>query len=210
MEHSTFNPLMWITIAAAVMAAALIVYYLLRRPPLNGPTKLLLLAAIGAFPATAGLTGNIAGFEATTSREFCGGCHVMTPYVDDLKDPRSASLASMHGRNHLFGERACYTCHADYGMFGVVATKIGGMRHVYHYYLSGYHKMSLDESREKIHIAKPFPNSTCTHCHSTRLAGFQEEPEHAAMLESLDRDVVSCASEGCHGPAHPFSKGAKR
>ena len=27
-----------------------------------------------------------------------------------------------------------------------------------------------------------------------------------SIVESLDRGEVSCASAGCHGPAHPFSK----
>ncbi len=210
METSIFSrvhgPLAWACLSCAAVAAGLLIYYLLRRPPLNSRTKMLLLMGIGVFPIASAAAGNIVGFEATTERPFCGSCHVMTPYQLDSEDPSSTSLAAMHARNDEFGHRNCYACHANYGMYGTVITKIGGMRHVYEYYLNGYHKMSLEEAREKIHIRKPFPNDTCLHCHSAKLRGWVDEPEHEAIVESLERGEVSCASEGCHGPAHPFSK----
>jgi hypothetical protein len=197
------QPLAVATLLFAAIAAALIVYYLWRRPPLTTPVKLLLLAALGLFPlATAG-TGNLAGFEATTERRFCGGCHVMRPWVEDADDPRSTTLAARHARNQLFGDRNCYTCHADYGMFGTINTKLGGLRHVMAYYGQGYSKLTIDEALRTIEIYQPFPNATCTHCHSTEVPGWRAVPDHKAVLEP-GRDV-SCASSGCHGPAHPFS-----
>jgi cytochrome c-type protein NapC len=93
-------------------------------------------------------------------------------------------------------------------MFGTVKTKMGGMRHIY-LYLTEFHSMSLEEARGKIHILKPFPNSTCMHCHSTQNPGFMAIDDHKSIIDRARAGTVSCASEGCHGPAHPFSKPAK-
>lgn len=203
------NPFLAAALACGAGAAVLALWFLVRRPALTRTTKLVLLAAIGVLPlATAG-TGNIAGYEATKTRRFCGSCHVMTPYQTDSEDPRSTSLAARHARNDLFGDHNCYACHADYGMFGTVTTKIGGMRHVYEYTLH-YHDMSLEEAREKIHILKPFQNDTCMHCHSTTGTSWHAVKDHESLIDRVRGGTVSCASEGCHGPAHPFSKPATR
>ena len=66
--------------------------------------------------------------------------------------------------------------------------------------------MSLDEARDKIHIRTPFQNATCIHCHSTDGPIWNKVVEHASLLPRLRDGSVSCASAGCHGPAHPFSK----
>ncbi|MDX2086476.1 MAG: NapC/NirT family cytochrome c [Kofleriaceae bacterium] len=199
------NPLAAIAIACAAGSAVLVMWFLVRRPPLTHTTKIVLLLGIGALPLGTAATGNVAGYEATKTRRFCGSCHVMTPYARDSEDPRSTTLAARHARNDLFGHENCYACHADYGMFGTVATKLGGLRHVYEYTLN-YRSMPLEEARTKIHILRPFENATCMHCHSTRGLGWQQVPEHASLADQLRGGEVSCASAGCHGPAHPFSK----
>jgi nitrate/TMAO reductase-like tetraheme cytochrome c subunit len=199
------NPLIAAAIACAAAAAVLLLWYLLRRPQLNHTTKLVLLAAIGVLPLATATTGNVAGFEATKDRQFCGSCHVMTPYKDDSENPASLALAARHARNGLFGELNCYACHADYGMFGTVVTKMGGLRHIYEYVLH-YRNMSLDEARRTIHIRRPFQNATCMHCHSTQGPTWNAVKEHASLLDRVRSGQISCASAGCHGPAHPFSK----
>jgi hypothetical protein len=45
-----------------------------------------------------------------------------------------------------------------------------------------------------------------TKCHSGTLTSFTATKEHRAMAEELAQNRVSCASAGCHGVAHPFSK----
>jgi len=134
----------------------------------------------------------------------------MEPWTADSSDVSSTTLAARHARNPTFGGHSCYVCHADYGMYGTLTTKIGGMRHVYEYVLGGYHRMSIDEFVRTIHIKQPYPNSNCMQCHSTLTSGFLDEPDHAGMVDELRRGDVGCASDGCHGPAHPFSKEAKR
>jgi nitrate/TMAO reductase-like tetraheme cytochrome c subunit len=199
------NPLTAAAIACASMSALLVLWFLFQKAAITHATKIVLLLGIGVLPLATAMTGNLSGYEATKQRGFCGSCHVMTPYKNDSEDPHSTTLAARHARNALFGEENCYACHADYGMFGTVTTKLGGLRHVYEYTLH-YHQMSLEEARAKIHIRKPFQNSTCMHCHSTQNPAWNAVKEHASILEPVRNGTVSCASEGCHGPAHPFSK----
>lgn len=203
MHH--FSQLQTVTLTSAGFAAAILLFFLIRRPAFTHVMKLWLFLGLGALPILAAGTGNVQGFETTEKRSFCGSCHVMARHAQDSEDPHSQSLAARHARNKMFGEENCYTCHADYGMYGTVITKFGGMRHVYEYYMH-YHDMPLSESRTKITILKPFPNSTCMRCHSTTLPKWEDVPDHQAIVESTQTGQVSCASSGCHGPAHPFSK----
>ncbi|HET7503486.1 MAG TPA: NapC/NirT family cytochrome c [Kofleriaceae bacterium] len=202
MFHDPFNAF---AIGCAVLAAALLVGYLIVRPKLSSTTKFTLLFAIGILPLGTAATGNVAGYHATKTRSFCSSCHVMTPFGDDSSNPGSTSLAARHARNEQFGDENCYTCHADYGMFGTVITKIGGMRHVYEYTFN-FHQLSVEEALPKIHIRKPFPNTTCMRCHSTEAPGWRRVGDHKSLLDQVRSDAVSCASDGCHGPAHPFAQ----
>jgi len=199
------NPLLAAAIGCAATSAALMLWYLVRRPALSHATKIVLLFGIGVLPIATATTGNVAGYEATKARSFCGSCHVMTPYSADSNDPHSTTLAARHARNADFGDDNCYACHANYGMYGTILTKLGGLRHVYEYSLH-YRNMSLAEARAAIHIREPFPNATCMHCHSTQAPLWNLVKEHTSLLDRLRRGEVSCASAGCHGPAHPLSK----
>jgi nitrate/TMAO reductase-like tetraheme cytochrome c subunit len=205
MTGAAHSPLALLSFACAAIAAAILIGFLVKRPMLTTMTRVMLLLGLGAFPIGSAATANVQGYEATTAREFCGSCHVMTPYASDSKDKNSRGLASRHSRNPWFGDRSCYTCHADYGMFGTVLTKMGGMRHVWLYYTE-FRDMPLEESKQKIHIRKPYPNENCMQCHSTDLQGWLKTPDHRASLEDVRKGSVSCASAGCHGYAHPFTK----
>ncbi|ACY18748.1 NapC/NirT family cytochrome c [Haliangium ochraceum] len=199
------NPLAAFAVLSALLAALLLGWFLLRRPALGPATKLILLMGIGVFPiATAG-TGNLMGYEESKSRNFCGSCHVMQPWVQDSNDLASLTLASRHARNPNFGDHNCYACHADYGMFGTVVTKLAGLRHVYEYNLR-FRSLTLDEAMPRIHLLGTYPNRNCMQCHSTLVPGWENVPDHAGLAAELRADQVSCVSAGCHGPAHPFSK----
>ena len=189
----------------AILSAAIVVWYLARRPPLQLGTKLALLFGIFVFPILSAGSGNIAGYEQTKSREFCNGCHVMNPYIDDANDALSQSLAAQHGRNDVFGGMNCYECHADYGMLGPVTTKMNGMVHALHYYET-FRNSPAEEAFGRIKLFKPYPNRNCTKCHSMTLPGFIELPDHKGVAEELKDATTSCVGSGCHGPAHPFSK----
>lgn len=160
---------------------------------------------LGFLPITSAGTANVSGFKATQSRTFCGSCHVMEPHAHDSEDPSSTSLAAIHARNGAFGHDNCYYCHKDYGMYGYVMTKAGGMGHVY-WYLTKYHSMPLEESNHDIRIKRPLPNENCMSCHTTTAPRWLAIGDHASSLEGVRAGRVSCASPGCHGYAHPVTK----
>ncbi|MBS2018819.1 MAG: NapC/NirT family cytochrome c [Deltaproteobacteria bacterium] len=195
----------WVSVGCAAASAVILLTYVIRRPKAGGTTKLWLLMGLGVFPIMTAGTANVAGFRATQSRTFCGSCHVMEPHAGDSADPKSNSLAAIHARNEHFGHDNCYTCHKDYGMYGYVLTKAGGMRHVY-LYLTEYHDMPLEKSRHDIRIVKPLPNENCTSCHSTTGPRWLAIPDHASSIEQVRAGKTSCASAGCHGYAHPVTK----
>ena len=203
------DPFLIAALVTTGIAALLLLWFLIRRPVINRATKITLLFGIGILPLMTAANGNIAGFHATKQRRFCGSCHVMTPYSDDSDDRTSTSLAARHARNDMFGKENCYTCHADYGMYGTITTKIGGLRHVYEYSLN-YRNMPVQQFLEEIEIRRPYPNATCIHCHSTQNPGWTKVGDHVSAADRLRAGTLSCASEGCHGPAHPFSKEAKQ
>lgn len=204
------DPFLLVALGTAALSAILIIWYLVRQPAVTKLVKIALLFGIGILPIATAANGNIAGYHATKTTHFCTrGCHVMAPYGDDSLDPNSMSLASRHARNEAFGDENCYACHADYGMFGTITTKMGGMRHVYEY-LTHYRSMPIEESLVKIEIRKPFTNDKCIRCHSMQGPLWNQVGDHASMRDEVRDGKVSCASEGCHGFAHPFSKEAKR
>jgi nitrate/TMAO reductase-like tetraheme cytochrome c subunit len=201
MHLSPFLVLAFVTTGSA---ALLLLWFLIKRPQVTRATKIVLLFGIGVLPLMTAANGNIAGYQAMKTRSFCGSCHVMTPYKDDSENPLSLGLAARHARNEAFGDENCYTCHADYGMFGTITTKLAGLRHVYEYTFN-FRQLSLEEALPKIHIISPFPNATCIRCHSTENPTWNKVGDHASTLVEVRAGTTSCASAGCHGAAHPFS-----
>lgn len=195
-----------VALVSALCAVTILVRFLWKRPALDTSTKLLLLLGLGVFPAITAGASTVTGMEATTHREFCGSCHVMGPYFQNTSDPAAQSLSARHSRNPYFGDHSCYVCHADYGMFGYVLTKAGGMRHVYEYWLGGYRNMSLEQAKHAIHLRQPYDNHNCRQCHTTTVHDWQRIPDHKSLELELAANKVSCASAGCHGYAHPFTK----
>ena len=214
--HSIEQLLKLIALVCAACSAAIILWYLVRRPPLGRLTKVLLLLGLGLLPVMVALTGNIAGYEFTLSRPFCGSCHVMGPYMRDAEDPKSQSLAAIHSRNHRFGEQSCYTCHADYDMFGAVTTKLNGMKHLYAY-ITEYASTGPDgEGGPPIKLYKRHDmeagkittaqfnqrmNGVCGQCHSTYAAGWVEK--HGAFADDIRTNAQICID--CHSDIHPLA-----
>lgn len=187
----------------AALATGIILWYLVKRPPIYARVTIVaMLFGLGVFPIGTATVGNLKGFEETKQVDFCAGCHVMEPWVSEARNPEGETLASFHTRNQHNGPEACYACHADYSMYGTLLTKMQGSKHMWLYWTDGYYAMSEEEAVAKIHISKPFPNSNCMQCHSTQLPGWNDEPEHGAVVEEVRSGETSCASNGCHGPAH--------
>jgi cytochrome c-type protein NapC len=183
-------------LVAAVISIIILLWYLVRRPPLGRFTKVLLLFGLGVMPLGVALTGNIAGFEYTLKREFCGSCHVMLPYTEDAADPKSTSLAAVHSRNHAFGEESCYTCHADYKLFGAMTTKVNGLKHLYYYVTEYANTGPYGEGGKAIHMYKAFNNAMCTRCHSMTGPRWLAVEDHGGMVEDIRKGEAKCVD--CH------------
>ena len=191
------NVLSVVALFLSLLAATMLIGFLVRRPALTRVVKLWLFIALGPLPITAAMAGNVANFEVTTKRKFCASCHTMTVHANDAADPHSTTLASIHSKNPYFGDKSCYVCHADYGMFGTVLTKIGGMHHVWDYYTDDW---SAPGHRPP-QLYKPYSNSACMQCHP--LDKPRQPLEHKIHGQAAKEGHVSCAAANCHGPPHP-------
>ncbi|MDQ5856730.1 MAG: NapC/NirT family cytochrome c, partial [Acidobacteriota bacterium] len=110
----------------------------IRNSGLTPGTKQTLFFAVAVLPLAIVFFGYSYGLEASKSVEACGSCHTMTPYVRDLRDPKSENLAAVHYKNRFIQENHCYTCHTDYGMFGTVKAKWEGLGHTVRYTTGAY------------------------------------------------------------------------
>lgn len=143
--------------------------------------------------------GFSAKLEQSKSTKFCLSCHIMEPYGKSLSVDDPLHLAAAHFQNHRVpaGE-ACYTCHTNYAMFGGIKAKIGGLRHIYVYYV-GKPPQPAD-----IKLYEPYNNRECLHCHAGARS-FEEGVVHVsdpALMAAIKSNQTSCVSAGCHQTVH--------
>ena len=117
----------------------------------------------------------------------------MEPYLADLQNPESSSLAATHYKNRYIQEHHCYTCHTDYGMFGTLQAKMDGLGHVVRN-ITGRYSLPLK-------IAHPYPSARCLACHGESQKFLRSEGHPKEDLPKLLSGETSCID--CHGPAHP-------
>jgi cytochrome c nitrite reductase small subunit len=154
-----------------------------------------LLVAVGLVPIMVGFMTFAHGLESSATVSACGSCHVMTPFVNDLRDVKSETLAATHFKNRFIRENQCYTCHSDYGLGGTISAKLGGLGHVWRYTTGRY--------EVPIKIARPYSNLRCLSCHGESQR-FLNAPGKKEMMPELISGQTPCLS--CHGPAHPEQK----
>ncbi len=137
--------------------------------------------------------------ERSKSTAFCLSCHIMEPYGKSLHIDDPSYLAGAHFQNHRVpANEACYTCHTNYAMFGTFKAKLGGLRHLYVFYLK---KLPLPED---IKLHEPFNNRECLHCH-LGARSFEQGATHNAdpsTLPAVKTNDLSCLSSGCHNVVH--------
>ena len=164
-----------------------------------------LAGKIAAFLALFALPVLCAGMGASSelvhakSTKFCLSCHIMKPYGQSLRVDDPTHLAAAHFQNRRVSpDDACYTCHTNYAMFGGIKAKLGGLKHIYVYYLG------TPPSPENIKLYEPYNNRECLHCHAGARS-FEEGVVHTAdpeLLPALKTNKVSCISSGCHEVVH--------
>ena len=161
--------------------------------------KILAFVALFALPIMAAWTGFSEQMDRAESTKFCLSCHVMTDFGRSLYIDDPSYIPAAHFQNNRIPrDRACYTCHTEYTMFGPAKAKIRGLRHLYVQYIKG------PPQPEAIKLYDPFPNSECLHCH-LGARRFEEGTAHNKtpnLLSRIKSNQLSCTSSGCHEFIH--------
>ncbi|HXJ33780.1 MAG TPA: NapC/NirT family cytochrome c [Candidatus Eisenbacteria bacterium] len=150
----------------------------------------LLLFGVAVFPGLALLLGAGRAMDASKQPSFCGSCHVMGPWIEDLRNPDSKTLAAIHYQNRFILDDQCYTCHTDYGFAGPLRAKLGGMLHMLHYEFGTY--------ASPIELYQPYRFNNCLHCHAESKRYLDA---HTDAAEAIADGSMTCLD--CHAPVHP-------
>ena len=187
-------------IASAVVGIVVLflTQYVYRNRITRGTYHWLLLLALFVLPLAATLSTTATVMEGTKAVQACASCHVMHPFVNDLKDPSSPTLAARHYRNNWIARDQCYACHVTYGATGTVAGKRDGFRHWVYYITNTY--------SDPIKYTGSYENSNCLACHG-QTTKWQRVKSHQALLEEFASDRIACIR--CHGPPHPLPRERK-
>ena len=189
-----------LTIALVLFSIALIAVLVLR-PGITATRggKVMAFLVLFFLPILCATMGISSELERSKTTKFCLSCHIMEPYGQSLHVDDPSYLAAAHFQNHRVpADEACYTCHTNYAMFGSFKAKMGGLRHVYVYYLT------KPPAPENIKLHEPFNNRECLHCH-LGARSFEQGAVHNAdpdLLPAVKANRVSCISSGCHEVVH--------
>ncbi|MBC8133280.1 MAG: NapC/NirT family cytochrome c [Deltaproteobacteria bacterium] len=154
--------------------------------------RLALLVGVVALPLLLSAGSVSYGVRKSTETTFCLSCHEMQPYGGSLFADNRAALSAVHYQKRLIDrDTTCYSCHADYAMFGDVKAKVNGLRHVWAHYFG--------HIPDKIALYQKYPSANCLHCHDDA-RGFLEAPAHQPVLDAVYKGKVSCLA--CHNLAH--------
>lgn len=183
--------LRWLGAGTSVLCLAILTLSALNRKRLSAEARRRYLFGVFLLLPVVLMTTLGSVMEETKSVQSCRSCHVMEPFVKDLTNPLSDTLASAHYRNRWIPENQCYSCHTSYGVHGTLQAKLGGLRHWW-LYVTGTWK-------EPIRYHGTYPNSNCLACHGGT-PKYEAVKTHVKNAAALLADQKSCAS--CHTP-HP-------
>ena len=159
--------------------------------------KILAFVALCILPLLVGFFGVSEHIERSKKTEFCLSCHVMEDYGRSLLvDDKEYVPANHFQNNRIPRDKACFTCHTDYTMYGDINAKIRGLRHLYVQYIG--------TMPDTIKLYSSYNNRECLHCHEGARS-FGENAHHrenATMLASITSNQLSCMSSGCHDVIH--------
>jgi cytochrome c-type protein NapC len=194
-------PLQTTLIIALVLFSIALIALLVVRPAITATHggKVMAFLVLFLLPVLCATMGVSSELERSKTTKFCLSCHIMESYGQSLHVDDPSYLAAAHFQNHRVpADEACYTCHTNYAMFGSFKAKMGGLRHVYAYYLT------KPPAPENIQLHEPFNNRECLHCH-LGARSFEQGAVHNAdpdLLPAVKANKVSCISSGCHEVVH--------
>lgn len=170
----------------------------LRGSGLTASTRVWLFVAVGLVPFMVAFLSFAHGLEQSSTVSSCGSCHVMAPFVADLQNVQSDTLAATHFKNRYIREHHCYECHSNYGLGGTLRAKLEGLGHVWRYTTGTY--------QLPIKIARPYDNVLCLECHGAAQKFLKSAGHPKEEMPNLLGGKISCLD--CHGPAHPAQQKA--
>lgn len=182
-----------LALAMALLSVALIAWTLVaHRGRLAGfRARLLLFVGVCGVPLPAMLMSTAVGLEQSKAIAFCDSCHLMRAFVADMKDPASLSLSALHFRNRYIQEEHCYSCHTDYGLFGTLEAKVGGMSHVWSDFAGAGGGLVRPKTNYRFTI--------CLNCHG-QSSKFIARKDHAGVVRKVVSGQSACTQ--CHNRSH--------
>lgn len=187
-----------ISLGVLAIAALALIGVVVRRPEtaVTVGGKVLAFAALFMLPGLVLLGGAARHYEQAQTTTFCLSCHLMEPWRESLHidDPRFLPAAHYQNRR-IPVDRACYTCHTNYTMFGGVDDKARGFRHVWH--------AVWGTAAEPIELYEPFENRACLTCHQGGRS-YAEQAAHVPYLADLRDGRRSCVM--CHNLLHEIDQ----
>jgi cytochrome c-type protein NapC len=184
-----------ILISQIVLSIVLALIFLIRPTVTTGVGwKILAFIGLCVLPALCIVGGMNTHMRRSEQTKFCISCHVMAPYGKSLYVDDPTHIPAQHFQNHRVpADMACHSCHADYTIYGPMKDKLAGLTRIYMQYVS--------TPPNPIKIPGGFKNAQCLHCH-LGARNFEENPIHAAVMDSLKSNEMSCLTSGCHDTAH--------
>ncbi len=188
-----------VVVAAAILVLIITARVLYRGHQTEGTALWLHGIALAILPLFLLATGQFATLEYATEVKFCGTCHLtMKPYIDDLHNPKSQSLAGLHFQHRVMAGTECYSCHANYGIHGTFEAKLTGLRHVWKYNTGTY--------KLPIKMPQPFTNDLCLKCHNGAKPFMAQDIHLEGGKVSADLRTNKQQCVDCHSPAHDIPK----
>ncbi|HEX4954565.1 MAG TPA: NapC/NirT family cytochrome c [Thermoanaerobaculia bacterium] len=175
-----------VTIALVVMTV--------QRPDLTDARggKLLAFLAFVVLTFVTSAMGFSTHMEHSKTTDFCLSCHTMKPFGQSLRVDNSSWVPAQHFQNNRVPrDRACFTCHTSYTMFGDTQAKLRGLKHLWVYYFGTI--------PGKIALYEPYLNRECLHCHAGARS-FEESDLHKEIRADLTSNATSCLE--CHDTIH--------
>jgi nitrate/TMAO reductase-like tetraheme cytochrome c subunit len=155
-------------------------------------SKFTLFLSICVLPFPVMLMNTAVGLEQAKQVDFCSSCHVMRDFVGDMQNPTSTRLAALHYQNRYIQEDHCYVCHTNYGLFGTLEAKIGGISHIWEETTGTYEL--------PIQAKGGYQFTVCLNCHGLS-AKFAKNDLHQTVIGQVLAGETACTD--CHDLSHP-------